>query len=127
MRRILIFASLAGALAAIGLPAEPAVAADLAAFRAACRNGGPFLVGELPEGKTAQPVVDALCPCLEAGFASYSQPELDALEADLRTGNSYEAKARFGGYQQLQARATAVLNTCFASPAVVAALRMQGL
>jgi hypothetical protein len=127
MHRIVLAASVAVSLTAIGLAPVPAMAADFAAFRTACANGGPFLLGEVPEGKNAQPVIDALCPCLEAGFASYTQPEIDALEADLRTGTSDEAKATYPAYQELQVKATGVLNTCFTSDAVVSAARAEGL
>ena len=81
----------------------------------------------MPDGKNAQPVIDALCPCLEAGFASYEQPEIDALEADLRTGTPDEAKAKYPAYQELQAKATGVLGTCFASQAVMDAAKAEGL
>ena len=127
MRRLVIPASLAFSLAAIGLAPLPAAAADFTAFRAACTNGGAFLLGEVPEGKNAQPVIDAICPCLEAGFASYGQPEIDALEADLRTGTSDEAKAKYAAYQELQDKATGVLGTCFASEAVMSAAKAEGL
>lgn len=109
------------------LTASPAPAADFTAFRAACLNGAAFLIGDVPEGKNAQPVMDALCPCLEAGFAAFSQPEIDALEADLRTGTSDEARATYPAYKDLQSKATGVLGTCFASDAVMTAARAQGL
>ena len=118
------FAALAAPLALLPVAAA---AADFTAFRTACAGGGAFLLGEVPEGKNAQPVIDALCPCLEAGFASYSQAEIDALAADLRTGTSDEAKATYPAYQDLQAKATGVLGTCFASEPVMAAARAEGL
>ena len=127
MRRSLVLASLALSLTAAGFVPLPAIAGDFTAFRAACSNGGAFLLGEVPEGKNAQPVIDALCPCLEAGFASYTQPEIDALEADLRTGTNDEAKATYPGYQELQTKATEVLGTCFSSEAVMAAAAAEGL
>ena len=125
MRSIIISASFALSLSAIG--AAPAAAADFTEFRASCLGGAAFLIGEVPEGKNAQPVLDALCPCLEAGFASYSQPEIDALEADLRTGSADEAKATYPAYQELQTKATEVLGTCFSSEAVMAAAAAEGL
>jgi hypothetical protein len=127
VHRIVRAATVAVSMTAVGLAPVPAVAADFTAFRTACTNGAPFLLGEVPEGKNAQPVIDAICPCLEAGFASYSQPEIDALEADLRTGTSNEARARYPAYQELQVKATGVLNTCFSSDAVVSAARGEGL
>jgi len=127
VRPFVLAASLSLSLAVIGFSPAPATAADFTAFRVACTNGGPFLLGEVPEGKDGQPVIDALCPCLEAGFVSYSQPEIDALEADLRTGTSDEAKAKYSAYQELQAKATGVLNTCFTSEAVISAAKAQGL
>lgn len=125
MRRLSILASLGLALSALG--PFPAVGADFTEFRAACLGGAAFLIGEVPEGKNAQPVLDALCPCLEAGFAGYSQPEIDALEADLRTGTSDEAKATYADYHALQTKATGVLGTCFGSEAVMAAAAAEGL
>src|SRR5436190_621819 len=102
VRHFVLAVSLSMSLTVIGFVPAPATAADFTAFRVACTNGGPFLLGEVPEGKDGQPVIDALCPCLEAGFVSYSQPEIDALEADLRTGTSDEAKAKYSAYQELQ-------------------------
>jgi hypothetical protein len=123
IRSVLVAAlALSGAMAV-----SPAAAADFTAFRAACLGGATFLIGEVPEGKDAQPVIDALCPCLEAGFAAYTQPEIDALEADLRTGTADEAKATYPAYQELQAKATGVLGTCFSSEAVMTAARAEGL
>ena len=109
--------------------ATPAAAqsADFTAFRAACANGAGFLIGEVPEGKDATPVMAVLCPCLETGFAAFSQPEIDALEADLRTGSSAEAKARYPAYQELQDKATAVLGTCFGAPEVMSAAKDAGI
>lgn len=109
------------------LAAGSAPAADFTAFGAACLGGAAFLLGEVPEGKNPQPVMDALCPCLEQGFAKLEQAEIDALEADLRTGSSDEAKATYPAYQELQSKATAVLGTCFSSDAVMAAARAEGL
>lgn len=122
--RYLLATSLALSAAIVTAPAS---AADFTEFRAACLGGEAFLIGEVPEGKNAQPVMDALCPCLETGFAAYSQPQIDALEADLRTGTNDEAKATYPAYEDLKARATGVLGTCFASDAVMAAARAEGL
>lgn len=123
----LVLTTLALSLTALGFAPAPAVAADFTAFRVSCAKGGAFLLGEVPEGKNAQPVVDAICACLEPGFASYTQPEIDALEADLRTGTNDEAKAKYPAYQDLQAKATGVLGTCFASQAVMDAAKAEGL
>ena len=118
---------LAATLALSALTIGPASAADFAAFRDACLNGGPFLVGDVPGGKSGQPVLDALCPCLEAGFADYSQAEIDVLEADLRTVAPGEVKPTYPAYEELQDKATAVLGTCFASEEVMAAARAEGI
>ena len=109
--------------------AAPAFAqqADFTAFRAACRHGAAFLVGEVPEGADVAPVLAVLCPCLEAGFADFSQPEIDALAADLRTGTSDEARAAYPAYEELKTKATGVLGICFSSPEVLEAARQQGL
>ena len=124
LARCLVAATLALSSA---LAAGPVAAADFTVFRASCLGGSAFLIGEVPEGKNVQPVMDALCPCLEDGFAAYTQAEIDALEADLRTGNADEAKASYPAYPELQARATGVLGTCFSSPAVMAAAQAEGL
>ena len=104
--------------------AGAADAADLTRFDAACH--GPraplFLLKDAPAGTDDAKALAALCPCLEANFAAYSQPEIEALTADLRTGTSDEGKAIYRAYSDLQARASAVLAACFATPAVVAAL-----
>jgi hypothetical protein len=100
---------------------------DFTAFRASCLAGAGFLIGEVPEGKDATPVMAVLCPCLETGFAAYSQPEIDALEADLRTGSSVEAKARYPQYLELQDKATGVLGACFAAPEVMSAAKTAGI
>lgn len=126
MRSLMISASL-GLLAAVSLTTGPAIAADFTAFRTACLGAAPFLIGDVPEGKNAQPVLDTLCPCLEAGFAGYSQPEIDALEADLRTGTNDEARATYSAYEELQTKATEVLGACFSSEAVMAAAAAEGL
>lgn len=127
MSRPLIRIGLSVLLVPLALASAPAAAADFTQFRASCAAGGAFLLGEVPEGKNAQPVIDALCPCLETGFAAYSQAEIDALEADLRTGTSDEARAAYAAYEELQDKATGVLGTCFASEAVMAAARAEGL
>jgi hypothetical protein len=114
-------------LAAMLALATPTLAADFTAFRAACLAAGPFLIGEVPEGKDTQPVLEALCPCLETGFAEYSQPEIDALEADLRTGTSDESRASYPAYEELQTKATEVLGACFSSEAVMEAAAAEGL
>lgn len=127
MRRTLTGLPAALSLVVALMSTAPATSADFNAFRAACFNGGASMLGPVPEGKTAGPVLAALCPCLEAGFASYSQPEIDALEADLRTGTSDEAEATYPAYQELQAKSTRVIAACFGSQAVMEAARAQGL
>ncbi len=124
MRRFTSLAFAASVLVAPLLTPAPAVSAEFGAFRAACLSAQQFLIGEVPEGKNAQPVLDVLCPCLETGFAEFSQPEIDALEVDLRTGapdNAYE------DYEALQKKATEVLGACFASDEVMAAAREAGI
>ncbi|HZY68819.1 MAG TPA: hypothetical protein VFE52_09535 [Devosia sp.] len=127
MTHRLLTPAIVGLIALAGLGAAPAAAADFTAFRAACASGGAFLIGEVPEGKNVQPVLDALCPCLETGFAEFTQPEIDALAADLRTGDSAEAEAMYPAYAELKDKATPILGACFASEAVMAAARAEGL
>ena len=107
---------------ALVLFAGPAAAADFTKFEAACTSGGAFLLGETPAEVDQSAVLGTLCPCLETGFAAYTQPEIDALTADLRTGSSVEAKATYPAYGDLQAKASQVLLACFNTDAAPAAL-----
>lgn len=106
----------------LALVAGPAAAADFTKFDAACTSGGAFLLGETPAKVDQGAVLGTLCPCLETGFAGYTQPEIDALTADLRTGSSVEAKATYPAYGDLQAKASRVLLACFNTDAAAAAL-----
>lgn len=124
MRRFTSIAFAACVLAAPSLAPAPAFSAEFEAFRAACLSAQQFLIGDVPEGKNAQPVLDVLCPCLETGFAELSQPEVDALEVDLRTGGSDNP---YEDYEALQDKATEVLGACFASDEVMAAAREAGI
>lgn len=123
----LVSIAFAACLAATALLPTTTIAAEMTAFHEACIGAQEFLIGPVPEGKDAQPVLDALCPCLETGFAEYTQPEVDALTSDLRTGSPEEAMASYPEYEQLQEKATTVLGGCFASEAVMAAAKAQGL
>jgi len=81
-----------------------------------------FLLGPDVSKEQAAKVLGVLCPCLETGFAALGQPAVDALEADLRTGNSDESKAKYKGYGALQETATGVLGACFAKEEVTKVL-----
>lgn len=98
------------------LPAAPAGAADFSKFHAACLsdNAAGFLLGPDVAKDRATTVLGLLCPCLEEGFKALGQAEIDVLEADLRTGNSAESKAKYKGYDALQETATGILGACFA-------------
>ena len=106
------------------LPAAPVQAADFAKFHAACLSdkSAAFLLGPDVSKDQATLVLGVLCPCLENGFASLGQPEVDALEADLRTGSADESKAKYKGYEALQETATGVLGVCFAKEEVTKVL-----
>ena len=112
------------ALAALAVPAAPAAAADFAKFRLACHSeqAAAFLLGPEASREQADAVLGVLCPCLEQGFAQLSQPQIDALAADLRTGSSDEAKAKYAGYADLQQTATGVLGVCFSKDEVTRVL-----
>ena len=107
------------------LPAAPAyAAADFVKFHTACMSdaAAAFLLGPEVAQEQAATVLGLLCPCLEEGFKSLGQPEVDALEADLRTGNSDESKAKYKGYEALQETATGVLGTCFSKEEITKVL-----
>lgn len=106
------------------VPAAPVQAADFVKFHTACLsdNSAAFLLGPETSKEQAATVLGLLCPCLEEGFKSLGQPEVDALEADLRTGNSDESKAKYEGYDALQEAATGVLGTCFSKEEITKVL-----
>jgi len=106
------------------LPAAPAYAADFGKFHQSCMSetSAAFLLGPDVSKEQAATVLGLLCPCLEEGFKSLGQPEVDALEADLRTGNSDESKAKYKGYESLQETATGVLGTCFSKEEITKVL-----
>ena len=99
-------------LAGLGSPVS-ASANDLTRFESACPKARTFLLKDVPPEVDGDAVLGALCPCLKTAFEAYSQPEIDALTADLRTGTSDEAKATYLQYGDLQAKATNVLEACF--------------
>lgn len=106
------------------LPAAPAYAADFEKFHQSCMSdmSAAFLLGPDVSKERAATVLGLLCPCLEEGFKGLGQPEVDALEADLRTGNSDESKAKYKGYESLQETATGVLGTCFSKEEITKVL-----
>lgn len=119
--------SLLLAIAALALLCGPGFAAsDMSRFDAVCPGAGDFLLGDPPTGSDNAKVLAVFCPCLSAGFADYSQPEVDALARDLETGDIKQSEASFPGYADLQTRAGGVLMSCLNDPAVVAAMRIGG-
>ena len=106
------------------VPAAPAYAFDFCKFHQSCLSdkSAAFLLGPDVSNEQAATVLGLLCPCLENGFSALGQPEVDALEADLRTGNADESKAKYKGYESLQATATGVLGTCFAKEEITKVL-----
>jgi len=114
------------AAAALLLFASPASAADLSQFNALCPTGGNFLLGQGPAGSDNARVLVALCPCLAAEFKDYSQPEIDALAADLRAGSSDAGKAAYPQYAELKSKASSSLLVCMNDGAVVEAMRANG-
>lgn len=121
--RLILVATIAALGAA--LPGAPAyAAADFTRFHASCLsdNSAAFLLGPDVTKDQAATVLGLLCPCLEDGFQTLGQPEVDALEADLRTGNSDESKAKYKGYDSLQETATGVLGTCFSKEEITKVL-----
>jgi hypothetical protein len=119
-----LIAAAAITLLGAALPAAPLQAADFGKFHAACLSdtAAGFLLGPDVSKEQATTVLGLLCPCLEEGFKTLGQPEVDALEADLRTGNSDEAKAKYKGYEALQQTATGVLGACFSKEEITKVL-----
>ena len=114
-------------VAALGLLSVPAYAAsDMTKFDAACPKAGAFLLGQGPAGSDNDKVLTVLCPCLSAGFAPYSQPEVDALAVDLATGDSKQSEAAYPAYADLKTRAGGVLMSCLNDAGVVEAMRASG-
>jgi len=105
-------------------PAAPVHAADFGKFHQSCMSdtSAAFLLGPDVSKEQSATVLGLLCPCLEEGFKALGQPEVDALEADLRTGNSDESKAKYKGYESLQETATGVLGACFSKEEITKAL-----
>jgi hypothetical protein len=121
-RRLISAATIA--LLGAALPAAPVHAADFVKFHAAClsHKSAAFLLGPETSKEQAALVLGVLCPCLEDAFKTLDQPAVDALEADLRTGNSDEAKSKYRDYATLRETATGVLGVCFAKDEVTKAL-----
>ncbi len=108
------------ALVALVLVATPGAsnANVLTNFEKACPKARTFLLKDVPPEADGDAVLAALCPCLKKGFETYSQDEIDALTADLRTGSSFEAEATYRDYLALQSKASDVLGACFNTPEV---------
>ena len=122
-RRLISVASIV--LLGAALPAAPAYAvADFSKFHESCLSdtSAAFLLGPDVSKEQATAVLSLLCPCLETGFKSLGQSEVDALEADLRTGKSDDSKAKYKGYESLQETATGVLGTCFSKEEITKVL-----
>jgi hypothetical protein len=99
--------------------ATSTTANDLSNFEKACPKARTFLLKDVPPEADGDAVLAALCPCLKTGFETYSQDEIDALTADLRTGSSFEAQATYRDYLALQSKASDVLGACFKTPDVL--------
>jgi len=117
--------AIAALLAASVFAAIPAVhaqegEADMAAFGEACAGAAPFLIGDVPEGTDPATILTPLCACLEAGFRTMPQADVDILAADLRGQGTEEAHAAHGDYSSVEDKARDVLNACYASPEVSA-------
>jgi len=110
------------------VPVTPAsAAADFTKFHQSCLSdkSAAFLLGGDVSKEQSTAVLAVLCPCLEEGFSTMNQPEVDALEADLRTGNSNEAKSKYKNYDSLQQAATSILGICYSSEPVSKILTPQ--
>lgn len=117
--------TLAALMAVSILVAIPAVQAqdapaDLSGFNAACAGAELFLLGEVPEGTDATSILTPLCGCLATGFGDLPQADIDILAIDLRGEGTEELHAAHGDYQAVEDKARDVLNTCYASPEVMA-------
>lgn len=97
--------------------------ADLTQFSAACTGGAEFLLGQMPEGTEAEPILSPLCACLNTTFGALPQNDIDMLTADLRGEGTDEAHTAHGNYAALAETARTGLQTCFEAPEVVAAVQ----
>jgi len=119
------FLTLSAALLAGLLPVAAANAqstADTTQFTAACLGGDVFLLGQLPDGVDTAPIMTPLCACLTTQFSDMPQADVDMLAADLRGEGTEEVRAAYGDYAALSASASQDVATCFADPAVAAAV-----
>jgi hypothetical protein len=107
-------------------PAFAEAAAEMAPFTEACKGAAMYLLPDAPEGTDTAPVMAPLCDCIVKGFAQFPQGEIDVLAADLRGESTEDTHKAFGDYQALSTKAGAVVQACFADPAVVAAKTAAG-
>lgn len=117
----LVFASL------LAQPSFAQAASDMAPFTEACKGAAMYLLPDAPEGTDTAPVMALLCDCIVKGFAEFPQNEIDVLAADLRGESTEDTHKAFGDYQALSTKAGAVVQACFADPAVVAAKTAAGV
>lgn len=120
--------TLAALLAASVLAAAPAVRAqdaqpaDLTAFNEACAGAQQFLLGDVPAGVDPATILTPLCSCMDTQFKDFPQKDVDILAADLRGEGTQEAHDAHGSYTEVEDKARAGLNTCYASPEVQAVM-----
>ena len=122
MSRFAFAALLAASVLAVmpAAHAQDTTPADMTAFDQACAGAATFLLGDVPEGTDPATILTPLCACLDTGFKDQPQKDVDILAADLRGEGTDEAHAAHGDYEAVEAKAREVLNTCYASPEVMA-------
>jgi hypothetical protein len=121
MSRVVFAAFMAASLLA-AVPAAHAqdTPADFTAFNAACAGASQFLLGDVAEGTDPATILTPLCGCLDTGFKDFPQADIDILAVDLRGEGTDELHAAHGSYDAVEEKARDVLNTCYASPEVMA-------
>ena len=120
--RFRVFAAVAAAATLFALPALAQTPADLTQFSTSCQSGARFLLGDMPEGFDASPILTPLCGCLATTFKDMPQKDVDMLAADLRGEGTEEAHNAHGDYVGLTVKAREGVSACFAAPEVAAAI-----
>jgi hypothetical protein len=118
--RVALAASVALLLSAPAAMAQSS--ADMTAFSEVCLTAEEFLLGQLPEGTEAEPVMIPLCTCLTDEFSDLPQADVDMLTTDLRGEGTEDVRAAYGDYEALSVTARGGVTACFANPDVVAAI-----
>ncbi|MBK8083520.1 MAG: hypothetical protein IPK28_06545 [Devosia sp.] len=107
---------------AVAPTASAQSAVDFTGFTQSCMGAAVFLLGDVPPEVDSASVLTPLCGCLETSFGALSQGDVDELAADLAGTSTDETHTAHGDYERLLETASSSLQTCYATPEVVAAL-----